>query len=134
MARQPTLGPAWLIGLLTQWGRRELYDMDKGLGYYSINPMLKDGIATPARSFEPIGYSSLDFSDLERNLKLLRKKQLLAVMRYAKPWKAASIDEEYPLDTDTWLHHLKNALEVLTTRLDAEKPCLFENCGYSPAS
>ena len=121
MARPPTLGPSWLVGLLTQWGRRELAEMTGGLGYYRINPMLKDGIPTRARSFEPTGYSTIDFADLERAVAALPKGQCLAVIRYAKPWKAQAIDLEFPIVQRKWLEHLKEGLVALALRLDAEK-------------
>jgi hypothetical protein len=120
MARPPTLGPAWLVGLLAQWGKREANSMS--LGFYKINPMLKDGIATSQRSsHEPTGYSAVDFDQLEKAIEGLPKAQCLAIVRYAKPWKATLIDMEYPIHQRTWLDHLKAGLISLEISLDAQK-------------
>lgn len=122
MPRKPELEPRWLVGLLHQWAMRELYGSTKGLGYYSVNPMLKDGIPTQARSYEPTGYSHEDFRELEVALKEMMvaeelKYEFLAVMRYVKPWKARVIDDEHPRETRFWLRDLKNGLATIDAKM-----------------
>jgi hypothetical protein len=112
--------------------------MDKSLGFYSVNPMLKSGIPQRAQSFEPVGYSGTDYRDLESAMKELTEKRLLAVMRYCKPWTVKQIDAEWPLDTDTWLYHLKNGMAHLEKRLYETRTtdllALTEFCGSSVQS
>src|SRR5574341_477100 len=122
MSKQKPIEPRWLVSLLVCWARRDLHDEIRGLGYYSINPMLKDGIPGRVRSYEPAGYSGQDYTDLEQCLKQLKPRQLLAVLRYCKPWKAADIDAEYRLDADTWMHHLRNGMEALARLMDDRNP------------
>ena len=117
MSRPAQLEPAWLIGLLVQWGRRDLH-ADHGLGWYAECPMLRDGVRGQARSYEPMGYSGTDYRELETALRGLTEKRLLAVMRYCKPWKVQAIDAEHPLDTDTWMYHLKNGLAALVEAME----------------
>lgn len=122
MPRKPELEPRWLVGLLHQWAMRDLYGSMKGLGYYSVNPMLKDGIPTQARSYEPTGYSHEDFRELELVMTGMAaadeyKFEILAVMRYVKPWKAAEIDRENPRETRLWLRDLKNGLASIDSKM-----------------
>lgn len=122
MPRKPELEPRWLVGLLHQWAMRELYGSTKGLGYYSVNPMLKDGIPTPARSYEPTGYSHEDFRELEAAMTDMArdetyKFEILAVLRFAKPWKAVDIDKEHQRETRFWLRDLKNGLATIDAKM-----------------
>ena len=121
MSRPPQLEPAWLVGLLLAWSRRET--RDNGLGYYRVNPMLRDGIPTPARSYEPTGYGGTEVDAVGRAVASLRIMRRTAVMRYCRPWMIPAIDAEFdrPLDTDTWLYHLRCALDELASELDAKK-------------
>jgi hypothetical protein len=101
---------------------RDLYGSTKGLGYYSVNPMLKDGIPTPARSYEPTGYSHEDFRELEAAMTGMAqaeeyKYEILAVLRYVKPWKAKAIDEEHQRETRLWLRDLKNGLATIDAKM-----------------
>src|SRR5574341_2566052 len=52
MSKQKPIEPRWLVSLLVCWARRDLHDEIRGLGYYSINPMLKDGIPGRVRSYQ----------------------------------------------------------------------------------
>lgn len=114
MAKRATLGPDWLVSLLVNWGKLK---EDSGLGYPKQCPMLRDGIPTQARSHEPTGYSEQDFSDVQRAVDGLKPMRKLAVMRFAKPWMIRTIDQEFRVDTDTWLYNLKQALIELTPLL-----------------
>ena len=120
--RGDSLQPRWLVSLLVVWGRREAYGRE--LGWYGVSPMLKAGIPIQARSYEPTGYADGDYAELEACLKRLEdsnRRQLLAVIRYCKPWTARAIDIEHPLDTDTWLYHLKRGLAQLSTMMEESR-------------
>ena len=84
--------------------------------------MLKDGIPTPARSYEPTGYSNEDFRELEAAMTEMArteeyKFEILAVLRYVKPWKAKAIDEEHQRETRLWLRDLKNGLASIDSKM-----------------
>jgi hypothetical protein len=102
--------------------------MTKGIGWYSVNPMLKEGIPSRAESFEPTGYSGQDFKTLEDAMTAIQPRYLLAVVRYAAPWKARELDLEWGYSADTWLRYLKAGLEDL----DHEMKMLDKRntCGY----
>lgn len=120
MSRPAQLGPAWLIGLLLAWSRRET--CASGLGYYRVNPMLRDGIPTPARSYEPMGYGGADIEAIGSAVGALPLMRRVAVMRYCRPWMIPAIDAEMgrTLSTDTWLYHLRAALDELASEIDAK--------------
>jgi hypothetical protein len=121
MSKKPELQPRWLIGLLNQWAIRSTYLGSKGLGYYTTNPMLRDGIPGRVRSFEPTGYSDVDFLDVERAVNDLDIMRRLSVMRYFKPWSRNAIDAEMKRDNDTWMYHLRLSLIALTVELDRKR-------------
>jgi hypothetical protein len=107
---------------------RELHGQTRGIGWYSINPMLKEGIPVRAESFEPTGYSGQDFDRLEQAMRQIQDKHLLAVVRYVMPWRARAMDEEWGFSTDSWLRYLKAGLIDLD-----EKMILVDKrntCGY----
>jgi hypothetical protein len=121
MARKPQLEPRWLIGLLNQWALRSLHGQSRCLGYYTISPMLRDGIPVQARSYEPTGYGDADFLDAQGAINGLALMRRLAVMRYFKPWAKANIDSEFKRDNDTWMYHLRQALMELEIELDRKR-------------
>ncbi len=121
MSKRPELEPRWLIGLLNQWALRMSRDQTRGLGYYTINPMLRDGIPVRARSYEPTGYSDVDFLDVENAVSQLDVMRRLSVMRYFKPWSRLAIDAEFERDNDTWMYHLRIALQTLSAELDRKR-------------
>lgn len=118
MARKPNLGPDWLTDMLVQWGKYQLRGQSKCLGYYTVNPMLRDGIPQPARSHEPTGYSEQDFSQLEAAVGLLPTEQQLAIARYCMPWRIRMIDEANPAHQTTWLYRLKQGLAVVAAAME----------------
>lgn len=122
MARKPSLEPRWLVGLLNSWAKRSLYSDSKGLGYPAICAMLKDGIPGRVRSYEPTGYGDADIKDVERAVNDLDTMRKLAVMRYFKPWMMNAIDQEVRRDADTWMYHLRQALDILRSDLDRKRP------------
>lgn len=135
MSRPPQLEPAWLIGLLLAWSRRET--RNSGLGFYTVSPMLRDGIPTPARSYEPTGYGGAELEAVGHAVMALRLMRRLAVLRYLRPWMANAIDAEIErvLDTDTWMYHLRGALDELAWAIDGRRmaathsACVSENFG-----
>ena len=128
MPRRPELEPRWLVGLLHRWAMRELAGQTRSIGWYRLNPMLKEGIPVRAESHEPTGYSGRDFSDLERAMRQISDRQLLAIVRYVMPWRARSLDEQWGFSTDTWLRYLKAGLVELAKKMEAlDKP---KTCGY----
>ena len=122
MSRAPQLEPAWLIGLLMAWTRRET--RDSGLGFYKVNPMLRDGIPTQARSYEPTGYGGADLDAVGRAVGELPMMRKMAVMRYCRPWMAPAIDAEFHGANripGLWLALLKEALSELTGKLECRQ-------------
>ena len=117
MSRAPQLEPAWLIGLLMAWSRRT--SRDNGLGYPTVCVMLKDAIASPARSYEPTGYGGAEVDAVGVAVAKLRKMRMLAVMRYCKPWMCRAIDDELGREyvALVWLKHLRMALAELTEEM-----------------
>ncbi len=119
MPKPAQLGPDWLVSLLVSWGKHHLDRESKSLGYYRVNPMLRDGIPMPARPFEPTGFSPMDYSDLETAMGQVETMQQLALARFCMPWRIRGIDAEHP-DTNTrqWLALLRSGLEVLAGKLE----------------
>jgi len=121
MGRPAKLEPRWLVGLLNQWALRDDRNRSRGIGYYSVNPMLKDGIPGRARSFEPTGFCEQDFTDAEKAIEALEQNHRLAVVRYFKPWAKHAIDGEVSRSDDTWLRWLKEALAIIEADMDRKK-------------
>lgn len=117
MPRKPELHPAWLVGLLHQWASRRRAEESRSIGWYSINPMLKEGIPVRAESYEPTGYSGHDFTQLTNAMQLIDKRYLVAVVRYVRPERARGLDAEYGYSTDTWLRYLKAGLADLDAKM-----------------
>jgi hypothetical protein len=115
------LEPRWLIGLLNAWAIRATFDQNRGLGYSSVCPTFKSGLPHRARSYEPTGYSDVDHSEIQAAVDSLDLMRKLAVMRYFRIAKRASIDAEYPRHHDTWMYHLEQALRVLAVELNKKR-------------
>ena len=112
MSKRPTVEPVWLDRMLVKWGIRSLKLETAGLGYPRICPMLKEGIPTPARSYEPTGYSLEDFDQLEKAVDSLEMKYRLVITRAYKPWKARDIEmvlRTYEVTDRTWRNWLTAA-------------------------
>lgn len=121
MSRQAQLEPAWLIGLLMAWSRRT--SRDNGLGYPTTCIYLKERLPSPARSYEPTGYSGAEVEAVGQHVMGLRMMRKLAIMRYCKPWMCNAINAELgrEFDTDTWLYHLKGAFAEIVTLMDKKR-------------
>ena len=119
MPRRPELHPAWLVGLLHQWASRRRAEESRSVGWYSVSPMLKEGIPVRAESYEPTGYSGYDFKNLESAMESIDSRYAIAVVRYVRPEKARGFDMEYGYSTDTWLRYLKAGLADLDIRMES---------------
>ena len=117
MARKPDLEPRWLVGLLNAVALRSLNEQTRSVGWYTVNPMLRDGIPKRGRSYEPTGYSDGDHKAALDALNLLPMRRLLAVARYFKPWAKQAIEAEHQWSDDTWMRELKAAMATLETEL-----------------
>lgn len=115
MSRRATVQPPWLDRLLVGWGLRSLHT--NGSGWYSINPMLKDGIATGRAPGELFELGGEDYAALDRAIMELPEVQKVAVTRAYKPWTASSIDALCVVDTSTWCRRLQAAAENLTVAM-----------------
>ena len=117
MSRRPQLEPAWLIGLLIAWNRRACSGI--GLGYYTINPMLRSGIPTQAQSYEPTGYGGIDLEDVGHAVDSLCLMHRVAVMRYLRPWMIPAIDAEleFHAPARSWLKDLKLAIAEIEAEM-----------------
>jgi hypothetical protein len=115
MSRAPQLEPAWLVGLLLAWSRRDRFDGSRRLGYPTICVMLRDSIAQPAQSYETTGYTPQEIDRVGEEVAKLRDMRKFAVMRYCRPGMVITIDQHLgrEFDTDTWLYHLKGAMKEL---------------------
>lgn len=117
MGRKAELEPRWLIGLLNAWALRSMSEQRRGLGWYSICPMLKSGIPGKARSYEPTGYSNADHDATLAAINMLPLQERMAVARYFKPWAKAQIEAEFRLSDDTWMRRLRAGLVLLEVEL-----------------
>ena len=134
MSRTPQLEPAWLVGLLLEWSRRNT--INAGLGYYRVNPMLKDGIPNPARSYEPTGYGGMDIADVDKAMSELARRhemRAVAIMRFLRPWRAKALDIEYHISHQAWMAHLKAGLSEIATSLRPKRKlvAIVRRVGYS---
>jgi hypothetical protein len=96
MSKRVTVKPDWLDELLRNWGRKS----DRQNGWYSISPMLADGIPGRTHSLEVGGYVHADYQDLERAINSLELKYRLSVIGAFKPWLR---DEIVEYQVRTWL-------------------------------
>lgn len=119
MARKPELHPAWLVGLLHAWASRKRSEEQGTVGWYRINPMLKEGIPVRAQSYEPTGYSGHDFKQLEAAMLTIDTRYAVAVVRYVRPEKARGFDLQWGYSTDTWLRYLKAGLADLDSKMES---------------
>lgn len=111
MSKRATVSPPWLDHMLIRWGTRSLHE--SGSGWYSINPMLKDGIATGRAPAEPFEMGTEDCRALDAAIDNLNPLQRAAVTRAYKPWSAASIDAKCPAAASTWCERLKSAARAI---------------------
>jgi hypothetical protein len=117
MSRRIRVKPAWLDDLLSGWGRKS----DRHQGWYSINPMLRDGIPTRTNALEVTGYIHMDYADLESAIGELEPKLRLAIVAAYKPWYAKVIKrhliESYEVTERTVANWAHDAAAVLAARM-----------------
>jgi hypothetical protein len=111
MSKRATVQPPWLDRLLIGWGLKSLHQ--HGKGWYSINPSLKDGIATGRPPAEPFELGGEDYAALDAAICALPDVQRAAIIRAYKPWTAPSIDALGFVPTSTWCMRLKAAAQTL---------------------
>jgi len=117
MARPAELNPRWLVGLLARWAYVTLHEQTRGIGWYKINPMLKEGIPTQAQPYDPTGYGRDEINMVEPAIAQLDEMRRLAVLRYFKPWMKAEIERYTERDPDTWMYHLRIGMAQLEVTL-----------------
>lgn len=113
MSRRAIVHPPWLDRMLIGWGLKSLHL--HGNGWYSINPMLKDGIPTGRPPGELFELGSEDYRALDEAINALPAVQRDAITRAYKPWTAAALDAVYLCGTSTWCERLKAAALTLQT-------------------
>lgn len=115
MSKRATVKPDWLDRMLIGWGLKSLHTA--GRGWYSINPMLKDGIPTGRAPSEPYEIGADDYRELDAAIELLTPMQKLAITRAYKPWSARAIDDAHPANASTWCERLKVAAAHIEVRM-----------------
>lgn len=119
MARRSTVKPDWLDDMLVIWGLR---DVRSALGFPPISPMFRQRVGTPARSYEPTGYSDVDFDQLQTALDRLETKHKLVIMRCFKPWTARAVEDElrrlYDVSERTWVNWLHEGAGLLAADME----------------
>jgi len=70
MSKRATVQPAWLDAMLLSWGRVKVKE---ALGFPTESFMFKERIPSPARSYEPTGYSAIDYKELEAAIERMFK-------------------------------------------------------------
>jgi len=121
MSKRATVQPPWLDRMLIGWGLKSLHQ--HGRGWYSVNPMLKDGIPTGRPPSEPFELGSEDYAALDQAIKALPDVQRAAITRAYKPWTAYSFDMVCPTSTSTWCDRLKAAAVTLKIAMNQKKVC-----------
>lgn len=106
MSKRATIQPLWLDAMFVGWG---LSALRSNRGWYSVNPMLKDGIPMPARSMEPQGLCFADWSDLQKAIDALPLNHQCALIRCYRPWTAKTMEQEWPGTSPTSWHRWLNA-------------------------
>lgn len=124
MGKPAEFKPAWLVGLLNQWARRELASIDRTLGFASGSSWMRGLKSSPASSIDPTGYAARDFRELEKGLERLcdeGRVQWAALMMYYKPWVVRAFQEEgYPFgrESKTYYNRLHEGHRMLAGYMD----------------
>ena len=115
MSKRATVNPRWLDCMLIGWGLASI----RSSGWYTINPMLQDGIPTGFRSREPTGLCVEDYRDLEAAIDALPLNHRCAVTRAYKPWTAQQIEQEWPArHPEVWRRWLTAAAQAIVAHMN----------------
>jgi len=120
MSRRTLVQPRWLDCLLWNWAIRSLKVESGSIGYYTINPMLKEGIPTQATSYEPTGFNADDFEATTKAIDALPDNFRLVILRAYKPWAARAMEAEldvYGVSERTWQRWTHEAAVILERAL-----------------
>ena len=129
MSRRAIVSPAWMDRLLVGWGLKSLHQ--HGAGWYSLCPMLRDGIPTGRPPGELYELGGEDYAALDAAINALPLIQRAAVSRAYKPWTAASIDQVEPASRQTWCERLKSAAVTLELAMRRKPLAQPEELDYS---
>lgn len=121
MGRRAEIQPGWLVGLMSQWAKRQVPGHQ--LGYNSGSKWMMGLKASPASSIDPTGFAARDFSDLEAVLESLMQDGLNlwgALMMYYKPWVVPAFQEQgFPFANSTYYDRLHRAHTEVAASLNA---------------
>lgn len=114
MSRRATVKPEWLDHMLVSWGK----ELNRSRGWYTVTPMLRDGIPMPAQSMEPTGLCRQDWRQLELAIEQMERWHQAAVIRAYRPWVAETLEREYPVPAKQWFLWLHEAAADLCLRME----------------
>lgn len=122
MSRRATVQPPWLDAMLLSWGRIKVKD---ALGYPTESIMFKERIPAQTRSYEPTGYSAVDYKELESAIERLDPKFQLVIIRCFKPWTAVAVEHElrsrYAVGDRTWRNWLHEGAAMLAADMQRQE-------------
>jgi hypothetical protein len=106
--------------MLWRWGQSCVRRESKMIGWYTICPMLKEGIPQQARSYEPTGVAPWEHDQLEAAIARLEEKHALILIRAYRPWQAREVEsiliekhgERSLRSWQRWLHEAVSKLLV----------------------
>lgn len=101
MSKRATVEPAWLDAMLVAWG---MVRVRQALGFPAESFMFKERVPSPARSFEPTGYSGQDFRELEAAMERLPVPQKYAILHCFKPWTVETVRDAFASEFGIYWH------------------------------
>ena len=117
MSKRVVVKPEWLDDLLRSWGRKS----DRMQGWYSISPMLADGIPQQTNPLDVGGYISVDYSDLELAIGELEFTYRLLIVSAFKPWHSrkitAGLIEMHQVSERTLQNWVHDAARILAEKM-----------------
>lgn len=125
MSRPAQIEPRWLVGLMSQWVLRQTREGAGGLGFPSRCPMMAEAVGNPARARLPVGFSGVDFRDLEAALQALHAHRVewwVAMMMYYRPWSIASLElQGFPFGCRVYRDRRQRAHAWVADHMEAAK-------------
>jgi hypothetical protein len=107
--------------MLAQWGIWCMYRDLGGMGYPRICPMLKEGIPSTARSYEPTGVAPWELEVLDKEIAALEDKHRLVIMRCYRPGMIRAVEEHLTAMGTverTWRRWLHEAAAILAGKVE----------------